>query len=102
MGEQTEKYEQTTEQTDIELLKEELEKAQRYLTMLSEEFTEKDIRMRKQKLIVGALAGMLAELDNEFCRNQSNLLFQNLKITTKEKNGLEIIKNGASGIKMNI
>lgn len=63
---QTEKYEQTTEQTDIELLKEELEKAQRYLTMLSEEFTEKDIRMRKQKLIVGALAGMLAELHNEF------------------------------------
>lgn len=66
MEQQTEKYEQTTEQTDIELLKEELEKAQRYLTMLSEEFAEKDIRMRKQKLIVGALAGMLAELDNEF------------------------------------
>lgn len=63
---QTEKYEQTTEQTDIELLKEELEKAQRYLTMLSEEFTEKDIRMRKQKLIVGALAEMIAELDNKF------------------------------------
>lgn len=56
----------TTEQTDIELLKEELEKAQRYLTMLSEEFAEKDIRMRKQKLIVGALAGMVAGLDNEF------------------------------------
>ena len=34
--------------------------------MLSEEFTEKDIRMRKQKLIVGALAGMIAELDNKF------------------------------------
>lgn len=66
MEQQTEKYEQTTEQTDIELLKEELEKAQRYLTMLSEEFAEKDIRMRKQKLIVGALAGMLTELDNEF------------------------------------
>ena len=66
MEQQTEKYEQTTEQTDIELLKEELEKAQRYLTMLSEEFTEKDIRMRKQKLIVGALAGMIAEFDNKF------------------------------------
>ena len=66
MEQQTEKYEQTTERTDIELLKEELEKAQRYLTMLSEEFTEKDIRVRKQKLIVGALAGMIAELDNEF------------------------------------
>lgn len=66
MEQQTEKCEQTTEQTDIELLKEELEKAQRYLTMLSEEFTEKDIRMRKQKLIVGALAGMIAELDNKF------------------------------------
>lgn len=63
---QTEKYEQTTEQTDIELLKEELEKAQRYLTMLSKEFTEKDIRVRKQKLIVGALAGMIAELNNKF------------------------------------
>lgn len=63
---QTEKYEQTTEQADIELLKEELKKAQRYLTMLSEEFTEKDIRVRKQKLVVGALAGMIAELDNEF------------------------------------
>ena len=66
MEQQTEKYEQTTEQTDIELLKEELEKAQRYLTMFSEEFTEKDIRVRKQKIIVGALAGMIAELDNEF------------------------------------
>ena len=63
--EEYEKYEQASEKTDIELLKEELEKAQRYLTMLLEAYTEKDIRVRRQKLIVGALAGMLAEIDNE-------------------------------------
>ena len=63
--EEYEKYEQVTEKTDIELLKEELEKAQRYLTMLLEAYTEKDIRVRRRKLIVGALAGMLAEIDNE-------------------------------------
>lgn len=60
-----EKYEQASEETDIELLKEELEKAQRYLTMLLEANTEKDIRVRRQKLIVDALAGMLVEIDNE-------------------------------------
>lgn len=63
--EEYEKYEQVTGKTDIELLKEEFEKAQRYLTMLLEAYTEKDIRVRRQKLIVDALAGMLAEIDNE-------------------------------------
>lgn len=63
--EEYEKYEQASEETDIELLKEELEKAQRYLTMLLKAYTEKDIRVRRQKLIVDALAGMLAEIDNE-------------------------------------
>lgn len=63
--EEYEKYEQASEETDIELLKEELKKAQRYLTMLLEEYIEKDIRVRRQKLIVDALAGMLAEIDNE-------------------------------------
>lgn len=60
-----EKYEEVTEKTDIEILKEELEKAKRYLIMAREEFTEKDIRVRRQKLLVGALAGMLSEIDNE-------------------------------------
>lgn len=63
--EEYEKYEQASEKTDIELLKEELKKAQRYLTMLLEEYTEKDMRVRRQKLIVDALAGMFAEIDNE-------------------------------------
>lgn len=63
--EEYEKYEQASEKTDIEILKEELEKAQKYLTLLQEEFTEKDIRVRRQKIIVDALAGMLAETDNE-------------------------------------
>lgn len=63
--EKHEKYEQTSDKTDIQLLKEELEKAQKYLRLLREEFTEKDIRVRREKLIVGALAGMLAEVDDE-------------------------------------
>lgn len=63
--EKHEKYEQESDKTDIQLLKEELEKAQKYLRLLREEFTEKDIRVRREKLIVGALAGMLAEIDNE-------------------------------------
>lgn len=63
--EKHEKYEQESDKTDIQLLKEELEKAQKYLRLLQEEFTEKDIRVRREKLIVGALAGMLAEIDNE-------------------------------------
>lgn len=63
--EKHEKYEQTSDKTDIQLLKEELEKAKKYLRLLREEFTEKDIRVRREKLIVGALAGMLAEIDDE-------------------------------------
>lgn len=63
--EKHEKYEQTSDKTDIQLLKEELEKAQKYLRLLREEFTEKDIRVRREKLIVGALAGMLEEVDDE-------------------------------------
>lgn len=63
--EKHEKYEETSDKTDIQLLKEELEKAKKYLRLLREEFTEKDIRVRREKLIVGALAGMLAEIDDE-------------------------------------
>lgn len=55
-------------------MKEELKEEQKYLMLLLERFTEKDIRVRKQKLIVGALAGMIAEIDNEIPEPAQSLL----------------------------
>lgn len=56
-------YEETTDQSDIDLLGEELEKAKDNLDLMLSCYSEKDIRVRKQKLLVGALAGMLCDLD---------------------------------------
>lgn len=56
-------YEETTDQRDIDLLGEELEKAKENLHLMLSCYSEKDIRVRKQKLLVGALAGMLCDLD---------------------------------------
>ena len=56
-------YEETTDQRDIDLLGEELEKAKENLHLMLSCYSEKDIRVRKQKLLVGALAGMICDLD---------------------------------------
>lgn len=56
-------YEETTDQSDIDLLGEELEKAKENLGLMLSCYSEKDIRVRKQKLLVGALAGMFCDLD---------------------------------------
>lgn len=56
-------YEEASDQSDIELLKEELDKAKNNLDLMLSCYTEKDIRVRKQKLLVGALAGMICDLD---------------------------------------
>lgn len=56
-------YEETTDQSDKDLLKEELDKAKNNLHLMLSCYSEKDIRVRKQKLLVGALAGMLCDLD---------------------------------------
>ena len=56
-------YEETTDQSDIDLLGDELEKAKENLDLMLSCYSEKDIRIRKQKLLVGALAGMLCDLD---------------------------------------
>lgn len=56
-------YEETSDQSDIDLLREELEKAKENLDLMLSCYSEKDIRVRKQKLLVGALAGMLCDLD---------------------------------------
>lgn len=56
-------YEETSDQSDINLLKEELDKAKNKLDLMLSCYSENDILARKQKLLVGALAGMLCDLD---------------------------------------
>lgn len=56
-------YEEASDQSDIDLLREELDKAKNNLDLMLSCYTDKDIRVRKQKLLVGALAGMISDLD---------------------------------------
>lgn len=56
-------YEETSDQSDKDLLKEELDKAKRNLNLMLSCYSEKDIRVRKQKLLVGALERMNCDLD---------------------------------------
>lgn len=60
-----EKYEELCGLSDLELLQGKLDKEKRTLDMMLEEFTEKDRRVRLQKLIVGALAANICDLDNQ-------------------------------------
>lgn len=63
-GQKAEKYEELSSLSDLDLLKEKLRKEQRTLALMREEFTEKDKRVRLQKLVVGALAANICDLDN--------------------------------------
>ena len=56
-------YEEASDQSDVDLLQEELEKAGNTLDLMLSCYSENDIRVRKQKLLVGALAGMISDLD---------------------------------------
>lgn len=56
-------YEETSDQSDIDLLSEELDKAKNKLDLMLSCYSENDILVRKQKLFVGALAGMICDLD---------------------------------------
>lgn len=60
-----ERYEELSDETDMELLRNLLEEAKRLLKIMNEAYTEKDIRVRKQKLMIGAYAGMIADLDQD-------------------------------------
>ena len=60
-----EKYEELSDKTDMELLRDLLDEAQRLLKIMNEAYTDNDVRVRKQKLIIGAYAGMIADLDQE-------------------------------------
>ncbi len=56
-------YEEVSEKTDIDIAREENQKAQTYLEMAEKEFGQNDIRIRKQKILVAALAGYIHDLD---------------------------------------
>lgn len=60
-----EKYEELSAKTDMELLRDLLDGAQSLLKLMKESYTENDVRVRKQKLMIGAYAGMIADLDQE-------------------------------------
>lgn len=59
----SEKYEEISDLSDLDIVKQELDKENRTLELMLKEFTENDIRIRKQKLLVGALAAYLWDLD---------------------------------------
>lgn len=57
------KFEELSDKTDMDLLRDLLEQEKYRLGLMREEYSENDIRVRKQKLIVSAYAGMIADLD---------------------------------------
>lgn len=59
----SELHEEVSEKTDIDIAREENQKAQIYLEMAEKEFGQNDIRIRKQKILVAALAGYIHDLD---------------------------------------
>lgn len=56
------KFEELSDKTDMDLLQDLLDREKDRLDLMREEFSENDIRVRKQKLIIGAYAGMIADL----------------------------------------
>ena len=56
-------YGEVSEKTDIDIAEEESKKAQMYLEMFMKEYEQDDIRVRKQKILVAALAGYIHDLD---------------------------------------
>lgn len=61
--EKEELFEESTDESDLELARKELEKANDFLKAMLKCYTENDWRVRKQKLIVAALAGFICDLD---------------------------------------
>lgn len=56
-------HEETSDYSDIDLLKEELDKAKNKLDLMLSCYSEEDILVRKQKLLIRALEGMICDLD---------------------------------------
>lgn len=58
------KFEELSEKTDMEIIRDLLDTAQKLLQDMRAGYTENDIRVRKQKLIIAAYAGMIADIEN--------------------------------------
>ena len=87
------KFEELSDQTDMALLQDLLNQAEGRLKLLREEFSENDIRVRKQKLIVGAYAGMIADLDLYTDQNRKQPELPKLRNNGQRKEFLENYKN---------
>ena len=82
---ENEKFEELSDQTDAELLRDLLDQAKDRLGLMMEEFSENDIRVRKQKLIVGAYAGTIADLDLYADQNRKQPELQKLRNNDQRK-----------------
>ena len=82
---ENEKFEELSDQTDAELLRDLLDQAKDRLSLMMEEFSENDIRVRKQKLIVGAYAGTIADLDLYADQNRKQPELQKLRNNDQRK-----------------
>lgn len=87
------KFEELSDQTDMALLQDLLNQAEGRLKLLREEFSENDIRVRKQKLIVGAYAGMIADLYLYTDQNRKQPELPKLRNNGQRKEFLENYKN---------
>ena len=58
-----EKFEELSDKTDMDLLQDLLNQEKYRLDLMLEEYSENDIRVRKQRLIVGAYAGTIADFE---------------------------------------
>lgn len=73
-------YEEASDQSDKDLLKEELDKAKNKLDLMLSCYSEEDILVRKQKLLVGALDGMLCDLDTVYIPDSEQLELSELPV----------------------
>ncbi len=87
------KFEELSDQTDMDLLRDLLEQEKYRLGLMREEYSENDIRVRKQKLIVGAYAGMIADLDLYTDQNRKQPELPKLRNNGQRKEFLENYKN---------
>ena len=88
-----EKFEELSDKTDMDLLRDLLDREKDRLDLMRDEFSENDIRVRKQKLIVGAYAGMIADLDLYTDQNRKQPELPKLRNNGQRKEFLENYKN---------
>ena len=81
----------------MDLLRDLLDQAKGRLDLIRDEFSENDVRVRKQKLIVGAYAGMIADLDVYADQNRDQPELQKFRNNDQRKSVFENL-SGVAGL----